>query len=456
MANSYVYGILEDDKHNLWLSTNGGLIYFDRKNNSFQNFSANDGLQSNEFNTGAFYKSASGNFYFGGIKGFNWFKNINPDLTDYAHKPSVAVTDIFLNDRRFKEDSVFLKNKTINLSYYQNNVVFNFAALDFTRPEANKIQYRLENWDPHWVTTQAKTVRYSNLSPGHYVFKIKACNADGVWSDEQSIVVFIQAPFWKRWWFYSLMGAIILIAAVFITKAIAKRKFRRQLHDLEKQRLVEQERNRISRDMHDEIGSGLTQIALMSELMQTQKKADEELKKDVGNISSSARKLVESMSEIIWALNPQNDSLENLLAYLREQTLAYFEPFDIRYSIQFPDELPFIRLSNEQRRNLFLVAKEALNNALKHSGADTINLSMAYQNNSIHFYISDNGKGIDESKIKIASNGLRNMKKRMADVGGTLDLRSAETGCSIHFSLEVAPAKKEGTTTFFTSFKKQP
>jgi signal transduction histidine kinase/ligand-binding sensor domain-containing protein len=451
MANSYVYGILEDEKHNLWMSTNAGLIYFDRNKNSFQNFTVNDGLQSNEFNTGAFHKGASGKFYFGGIKGFNWFKDVNPGLTN---KPFVAVTDIAVNDGPFQKDNDFFTKKLIRLAYDQNNLSFRFAALDFTRPAANKIQYRLEGWDPNWVITEAKSVRYSNLSPGTYTLRIKASNSDGIWSDEQSFIVHIEAPFWKRWWFYSLAGLAVLVTAIFVTKGIAQRKLRQQLHELEKQRAIEAERNRISKDMHDEIGSGLTHIALMSELIQTQKKADEELKKDVGSISSSARKLVESMSEIIWALNPQNDTLQNLLAYLREQTIAHFEPFDIQYSVEFPDEVPHIKLSNEQRRNLFLVVKEALNNALKHSGASEIRLTMEYANSSIAFCVGDNGKGLDESKIKIASNGLKNMRKRMEDIGGTFHLQSDRAGCRIRFSLPVDPERRSGTT-FFTSLKKQ-
>lgn len=454
MANSYVYGILEDEKHNFWMSTNGGLIYFDRANNIFQNFKATDGLQSNEFNTGAFYKGASGNFYFGGIKGFNWFKNIDSASMKMAYKPSVAINDIFINDQRFQKDSSFIKNQSLRLHHYQNNISFSFAALDFTRPQANKIQYQLEGWDPHWFTSSSKTVRYSNLPSGQYVLKIKAINSNGIESDEEHITLLIETPFWKQWWFRVLSLIVLLAIAVIITKAMAQRKLRQQLRELEKQRAIEQERNRISRDMHDEIGSGLTQIALMSELMQTQKKADTELRKDVGNISLSARKLVESMSEIIWALNPQNDTLENLLAYLREQTISYFEPFNIDYTICFPDEVPFVKLSNEQRRNLFLVAKEALHNALKHSEATNIRFSMNYKKDWLCFQISDNGKGFDVSKNKIASNGLRNMRKRMLGIDGTFDIETASSGTCISFTLPVQKQKKRGTT-FFTLKKER-
>jgi len=456
LVNSYVYGVLEDSLKNLWISTNGGLSYFNRNKNRFENYRYTDGLQSNEFNTGAFYKGPSGTFYFGGIKGFNWFRNIQRNVEQYAYQPSAAITNILVSDRSIREEHNFLRKKTIELSYNENNLSFQFAALEFTRPEANQIQYKLEGWDPEWFTTSGETVRYPNLSPGTYTFKIKAASAEGIWSKEQSVTIIIHAPFWKEAWFIVLLGIATLTAAILLTKNIAQQKLKKQLRELEKQRAIEAERNRISKDMHDEIGSGLTHIALMSELIQTQKKAEEELRKDVSTISSSARRLVQSMSEIVWAMNPQHDTLENLLAYLREQTTAYFEPFlHISYQIEFPDDVPPARLRNEQRRNLFLVIKEALNNALKHAGAGQIFLKMKFVNDGICFTVCDNGKGFDRRKTKLASNGLKNMEKRMVDIGGSFGLQTGEEGTTVMVHLPIEDRVRKGRTTFFTSVKKR-
>src|SRR6185312_3763996 len=146
MANSYVYGVLEDEQHNLWMSTNMGLCFFNRKENTFQNYTAKDGLQSNEFNTQSFYKGPSGTIYFGGIKGFNWF-NPKAVKATAAAVPGVAVTSVNVDDKAYIKDSLFAKNKTITLPYDQNNVSFQFAALDFTKPQANKIAFMLEGWD---------------------------------------------------------------------------------------------------------------------------------------------------------------------------------------------------------------------------------------------------------------------------------------------------------------------
>jgi signal transduction histidine kinase len=432
MANSYLYGILEDARHNLWLSSNGGLIYFDRKNHFFQNYTVNDGLQSNEFNTGSFYKGASGTFYFGGVKGFNWFGSIPVNKESY--KPGVAITSILVNDQPFEKDSSFLSNRTISLSYDQNNLAFVFAALDFTRPQANKIQYQLEEWDRQWITTAIKTVRYPNLPPGRYLLKVKASGPGEIWSDQQSVIIIIKAPFWKRWWFYLIILITALILVVLVTRAIAQKNLRKRLQQLEKQRAVESERDRISKDMHDEIGSGLTHIALMSELIQKGERDGEELKRNVGTISLSARKLVQSMSEIIWALNPQNDTLDGLLAYTREQAQGYFEPFDIEFGIYFPDEVPHVKLSNAQKRNLFLVIKEALHNALKHAGATQIILLMAMDKECMWFTVKDNGRGLSD-KIRAGANGLRNMEKRMVDIKGSCEIKTGSSGTVTTFLL---------------------
>lgn len=316
LVNSYVYGSLEDEKHNLWISTNGGLSYFDRIINHIDNFSYQDGLQSNEFNTQSFYKSPTNTFYFGGIKGFNWFRSMN--FKSDPHKPQAAITQIEVDNILFPMDSALATNDYIDLPYDKHNLNFTFAALDYTRPEANRIQYTLEGWDTKWITTNTKSVRYSNLPPGNYTIIVKASNAAGIWSNEEKIKLIIEKPFWREGWFYLIMIVLFSLSIVFITYAFIQNDVKKKLQKLEKQAAINAERNRISKDMHDEIGNGLTHIALLSELIHAQHAPDSNIKKDINSISTSARKLVQTMSEIIWALSPQNDTLDNLLAYIRE------------------------------------------------------------------------------------------------------------------------------------------
>ena len=435
LANSYVYGSLEDATGNFWISTNKGLSSFNQKENKFENFSFLDGLQSNEFNTQAFYKSPTGNFYFGGIRGFNWFKPgyVSKELI----KPVAAITRIEISDSVFQKDSSYLLQQTITVPYDKNDFSFQFAALDYTRPEANNIQYKLQGWDAGWVVADNRSARYENLPPGNYTLKLKVSNADGVWSDEEKVSIIIKAPFWKQTWFAVAVALLLIGAIVLITYQLSQQKAKRKLQLLEKRIAVDDERNRISADMHDEIGSGITHIALLSELIQTQEKNPSELKKDINTIATSARTLVQTMSEIIWALNPHNDTLENLLAYTREQSYKYFESLKVQFDIDFPDSVPDIKLSNAQRRNLYLVTREALNNAMKHSGANSIQLKAEITQSLVCFYVTDNGKGMTEINSNHNSNGIRNMKKRIKDIGGGIEWMTKGKGLIVKYCLPV-------------------
>ena len=431
LANSYVYGSLEDKSGNLWISTNKGLSFFNRSKKTFDNYSFQDGLQSNEFNTQAFYKGNSGTFYFGGIKGFNWFKP--GTLPQEYQKPEAAITEVTINETAFIRDSFFLSDHTIRVPYFKNDFIFQFAALDYTRPEANKVKYFLQGWEADWVISDNHTARYSNLPPGKYTLRLKVSNAAGVWSEEENINIFIQSPFWKRSWFLIALSLFLIGVVAFMTYEIAQTKAKRKLRLLEQKIAVDAERNRISADMHDEIGSGITHIALLSELIQTQHKEEIELKKDINIIATSARKLVQTMSEIIWALNPHNDTLENLLAYTREQSQQQFESMDIQLHIDFPDMVPDIKLTNVQRRNVYLVTREALNNALKHSEASHIQLKFEVIKKMFCCSVIDNGKGLNEKHTKFGSNGFINMQKRMKDIDGTIEWQSLEKGTTVKF-----------------------
>ena len=159
------------------------------------------------------------------------------------------------------------------------------------------------------------------------------------------------------------------------------------------------------------------------------------MKKDIHSIGTSARKLVQTMSEIIWALNPENDTLESLLTYIREQSQQYFEALDVHFEVDYPTEIPDIKMSNAERRNLYLVTREALNNAMKHGGGKQIKLSLEITEKEYCFNVTDNGSGIKSTITKSGHNGLHNMKKRMEDIGGTIEWINNQTGTTVRFCL---------------------
>lgn len=415
-SNEYIYSVLPDKKGNLWLSTNGGITVFNTETGFVKNFTANDGLQSNEFNTGAYYTSASGEFFFGGIKGFNW---VNPSsLNSDQSYPVAAISSLLVNNKPYYKNSSTIANNQVRLKYFENDLFFRISVLDYTKPEANKIWYQLKGWDKEPIISSVKEIRYNNLPPGNYEFLVKGANWSGAWSDKNCTIIYItiKSPFWKTSWFYAMAGLLITALIVTVTWYISQTKLKEKLRELEKQKEVDRERQRISREMHDDIGAGLTQITLMSESAKGRIRA-----KELDDIADTSRTLVSNMSEIIWSLNQENKSLDRLWAYLREQLNHLLEYSGIEYCINFPEDGSQVILSNEQRRNILLVSKEIVNNALKHSNASLITIKGTIEKNSLCFTISDNGTGFNTATT-FAGNGLKNIQNRIKEIGGSIEI----------------------------------
>lgn len=211
---------------------------------------------------------------------------------------------------------------------------------------------------------------------------------------------------------------------------MARRKLNQKIAGLEKQRALDKERQRISREMHDDIGAGLTQIILMSE--SAKNKATVSNQKELLDISNTSRQLVGNISEIIWSLNPEDKTLEQLLAYMREYISKQLEYAGISYHIELPDDVKNILLSNEQLRNILLVAKETVNNAIRHSRANNITIKAIYRPGSLQFEVRDDGLGFDPQKDH-PGNGLRNIRQRTDEIGGELNIESGNGSTGSRF-----------------------
>ena len=379
------------------------------------------------------YKSNSNNFYFGGIKGFNWFQSKKNNTQLY--KPQVAITQVDIENVVFTGDAILSLQSARKLSYDSNDLNFKFAVLDYTRPEANGIQYKLEGWDTKWIKTYTRSVRYSNLPPGTYTMIVKAVNAAGVWSDEEKLSLTIKNPYWKTWWFYLLELLLVAGAIVWITRVTTQRKLKNQIEKLERQKELSADRMRISQEMHDDIGAGLTQISLISESAKNRSQHGNFITNELDDISATARQLVNNIGEIIWYLNPAHNTIDILFAQLREQISKLTEYSEIECRIDFPDSFPAIELTNQQRRNLLLVTKEIVHNAIKHSRAKRIYIFATIQNSRLIFEITDNGIGFDAA-TPVNGNGLRNIRQRIAEIGGKMDfLPGMDSGSQVIYSI---------------------
>ncbi|MDP1676361.1 MAG: two-component regulator propeller domain-containing protein [Bacteroidota bacterium] len=433
IPNNIVYGILEDSHRNLWISTNKGLSKFSLDSHRFRNYTPDDGLQSSEFNSGAYWKTRSGLMVFGGIKGVNIF---HPDLIhDNPVIPIIVFTKIQFNDSTLTLSNGSSTTKSISMNYLQNALTVEFSALEFSNSHKNIFAYRLEGFDNGWNYIDTKRIaRYTNLNPGEYIFRVRGTNNDGIWSTaDATLSIDIVIPFWMSMWFRIIGILAVIVIIVGSIRMYELGKTRRLIEVLEHQQALELERSRISRDMHDEVGSSLTQIAVLSELA---KRGDSQV--HLEKISTTSRELIDNISQIIWAINPKNDKLENMTAYLREYISETFEMTNILCIISFPDELPTQSLTAEYRRNIFLTIKESVNNIVKYSLASEVHALLNIAGNELSFSISDNGIGFNTVATSRFGIGLLNMKKRIEEIGGVFTINSAVgEGTTITFRVPI-------------------
>ena len=428
LPDNMIYGFVQDDAGNFWLSTDNGLCRFNPATKRCKNFGIEDGLQGREFNFNSFCKSKSGRMYFGGNLGLNAF--YPGSLPDNPHIPPVVVTMIKAFDKEVRADTASPYLTTITLPYHENYLSFEFAALDFKDPLKNLYAYKLEGLDREWIQCGTRRyTTYSHLEAGTYVFKVKGSNNDGVWNEEgTSIAVIITPPFWSTWWFRAFALVAMFGSVGGTVRYLEIRKMKRRIERLEQERALERERSRISQDMHDEVGASLTKIAIVSELAMKNAGDADGMTTQLQNISQTSREVVDSISAIVWAINPKNDRLDNLAGYLREYASDYFEITPIHCRFDFPDELPSDPLSSVVRRNIFLTVKEAIHNIVKHSAATAVHIRLSLAGRQLEIGIEDNGKGFLMEDISRYGNGLNNMRKRIESINGKFDIQSQPGG----------------------------
>ncbi|HEY6626273.1 MAG TPA: two-component regulator propeller domain-containing protein, partial [Ignavibacteriaceae bacterium] len=381
LTSSVVYGILEDSNANLWLSTDDGIFLFNTVTEKFIQFGIEDGVQSLEFSGGAYFKDTNGIMYFGGINGFNYF---NPDsITINQYVPPVVISNIKVMDVRVNGEP-----EELILSYDQNFISIEFSALDFSMPKRNKYSYILEGFQKSWISTggSSRTATYTNLPSGEFTFMVKGSNSDGIWSEKTaSIRIIIKPPFFQTWWFVTL----IVIIIVFFIYYLGTIRVKSQL-EIEKLKL------KIASDLHDNIGAGLTEISILSEVAErSEGHSSSIVKKDLQKISETARQLVDSMSDIVWVVNPQRDSLHDLIVKLKDSYNEFFSSIGISFQVNNVEKSDDIKLPMDYKQNLLLMFKEAINNAIKYSDCRKLTLEAFYENDTIKIVLKDDGTGFD-------------------------------------------------------------
>jgi len=428
LSSQFIYGILRDNDGNMWFSHNKGLSVYNCVSGNFRHFTRDDGLQSNEFNTGAYYKAADGELFFGGINGVNSF--YPGEIMDNPNTPETRITSIKLFDEPLRTDSAYWSIRSLVLPYNENSLSFEFAAMEFTNAKKNQYAYLLEGLDKAWIKAGDKRfARYAGLQPGEYVFKVKASNNDGVWQQQPTVVyITIVPPYWQRWWFRILMVFAGIATTAGVIVQIQRARHKRRIRALELQQKIQQERERISRDLHDNVGTQLSLISNNIEWVTHPLKniSNEEKEEKLQFVNDSARDIISTLRETIWALKKEKISLEEfadkLKAFVQKQLTLY-----PGIQLNLTEEIEGANvLGPSEALNLFRICQEALANTLKYAEASEIEIRITGAAGKYTIDISDNGRGFDPDGVNASvQNGLENMSYRATDIDCQLEISTS-------------------------------
>lgn len=318
-----------------------------------------------------------------------------------------------------------LNQNDIKLDYKENNFTIDFTDLDYTSTYIRFFNYKLEGFEKTWNSSKKPSISYTNVSPGNYTLLLKVINENGI-ENIYKFNIEIIPPWWKTLWAKIVFIALTLFIVGLGIKLFINQKLKKQKIALEKIALLHQERLRISAELHDDMGSELTSIRLISELIK--KKNNEgtiDITENINIISETSNHLVDKMNQIVWALNPENDQSQSLISYLRQYLTKYFDKNLLSFKIYIPDPMPLLPVNAEKRQQIFLAVKEIAHNIVKHAKATFVEVKINVENNHLYIEIKDDGKTkINYSELLNSSNGngLKNIRRRVESLGGNFNL----------------------------------
>ena len=441
--------MIEDQQGFLWLGSTAGLLRVQKKSlNDFASgstkviglraYSEADGLPASECTFGsqpAALRSRDGRLWFPTIHGL---ASVNPaQLSRNTNQPPVVIEAVFIggqlqNTNRFLVGQL----KEVIIPAGEERLDINYSSLNLSGAERARFKYRMQQgheieWTP---AGDSRTAQYPKLPPGKFTFQVTACNEDEVWNEKGStLAVTVLPPFWQKPWFVTVSALCLLALIVGSVHFASTQKLQRQLGNLKQQEALEKERARIARDLHDQLGANLTQVALLGELAQSDKDSPQEVQAHAEQICQTALETTHALDEIVWTVNPSNDTLDGLINYICKYAQDYLALAGLRYRLDVPAQLPTTPISPELRHNVFLAAKEAVNNVVKHAKATAASIRLRLDHNRFTLEIEDNGRGMAglDEKAAQTRNGLRNMRKRMEDVGGEFSIAQGSDGGAV-------------------------
>jgi signal transduction histidine kinase/ligand-binding sensor domain-containing protein len=462
--------ITEDHAGNIYVGTVRGVDQVSPDGTRIRHYSVNDGL-AGDFVVDS-YCDHNGDLWFGTTNGLS---RLSPPAGEKYSAPPILLGGVRIaGEKQALSELGQAEVRQGELKYTQNNLQIDFFGLDFHAGETLRYQFMLEGADAKWSPpTEQRTVTYANLRPGSYRFLVKAINSDGTQSERPAVLSFkILPPIWLRWWF--LTGAALLTIAVLylfyryrlarlreVNAALAEAKRAEEnLSSTRAERLSElaRVRTRIATDLHDDIGASLTQIAILSEVARQQNmQGNGASLAPLNSIVNVSNELVETMSDIVWAINPEKDRLQDLIQRMRRFASDLLSAKGVHFDFNAPSYVLELPLGANARREVFLIFKESLTNIAKHADATLVKIDFDISQDDLRLSITDNGRGFDLERSGPAlsarekgGHGIFSVKKRAAELNGTLDIKSAVgegTTITVQLPLDAAARHARVATT---------
>ena len=438
LPDEVVSQLLSDDHGSLWFGTSRALFKVDKKELiqcaegkiatvTPVKFAAADGLPG--FSAAANYQPSSWKTYDGRLLFVSRKGLVIADpsrQTRTRQGPRVHIEKLLVDNKATTPDAARLPSATRKLE-------FHFTAPTFVSPEKVRFRYRLAPFESEWndAGTQ-RSATYSQLKPGQYRFEVMAANSDLAWSSAAATMPIVVVPaWWETWWARTLgfvTGATLLALAV---RYWSHQRLKARLLELEATRRIDLERSRIARDLHDGLGASLTQIGMMAEELAEDVSEPDEMKSYSVRLAGRVRGIARDLDAAVWTVSPQHDTLAALSSYICQYAIEYFRDSPVRCRVHVAPDIPEQPLSPDARHHLFLTAKEVMNNALKHSGASHLDLEIRVADGNFRLGFRDDGHGFPEGAENTGRHGLQNIRERVMELGGTVEIQSSAQGTDI-------------------------
>ena len=418
LDETHVFDMFDDRRGFRWIATNVGLVRLDLRTGEYRRYDASLGMPFNEL-TSQFCATGDGRLLVGALNGFTEFR---PDsMATASPAPPVVITGFSIFDRSMPA-SLYTAPE-VRLSYDQNFISLTFAALDFSDSRRNSYAYRMSGLDTGWVFAGHRNYAiYTNIDPGEYVFQVRGSNSEQVWNDAgASIRITVAPPYWRTWWFRSAAAAALL-ALVYAAYAYRMR------HVLQLERL----RLRIANDLHDDVGSNLSAIAIISRTARRSPGLSRSTRDRIGEIYTTAVLTSESMKDLVWLIKPENDSLDDLCVRMKETASVLLG--DTAYAFRAPKAVEKRVIPLDFKRNVFLAFKEVITNVARHAAPSGVDIGISLEHDLFAFTVRDDGRGFAVDEVP-RGNGLASLQRRADAIGGTCAIESEPgRGTTVRFS----------------------